>query len=106
MPPPGQNFDHVFHDSFKEAKRELGLMGDPFDYFWQDIGQVIDENPINIYTKELPDISGLWAYPTEPEHPDFLSCIVVFSVEEDERRIHYYGLAAVTEGRLVLPPGF
>ena len=106
MPSPGQNFEHTYHGSFEEAKQELGLTGQPFDYFWQDVAQILDEDPLNVYAKELPSLAGLWAYPTEPKHPDFVSCIVVYSVEGDAWRIHYYGLVAVTDGRLVVPPDF
>jgi hypothetical protein len=103
VPPPGQNFEHHYLDSFEEAKKELGLTGQPFDYFWQDIAQVLDEQPFNVYAKEVPDIPGLWAYPTEPKHPDFVACLVLYSVEDDAERINYFGLAAVKDGRLVVP---
>lgn len=106
MPPPGQNYDHRYLDSFEEAKRALGLTGLPFEYFWQDIAAVLDEQPFNVYSKEAPDISGLWVYPTGPEHPDFVFCLVLYSVEADVARINYHGLAGVKDGRLVVPSQF
>lgn len=106
MPPPGQNYEHRYLDSFEDAKKELGLTGRPFDYLWEGIAQIFDESPFNVYAKPVPDVDGLWAYPTEPEHPDFVSCLVLYSVEADEKRINYFGLAAVQDGRLVVPVDF
>lgn len=105
-PPPGQNYNHEYHDSFREAKLELGLTGDPFDYFWQDIAEVLDDDPFNVYAKPVPDLDGLWAYPTAPAHLDFRSCLVLYSVEAQERQINYFGLAAVEDGQLVVPEDF
>ena len=106
MPPPGQNYEHHYHDSFEDAKKELGLTGQVFDFFWQDISQILHDDPFNVYAKEVPDSGGFWAYPTEPEHLDFRSCLVLYSVEAAEKRINYFGLAAVKDGQLFVPVDF
>ncbi len=105
--PPGQNYEHIYHDSFEKAKRDLGVAGRSFDYFWHDIAQNLDDDPFNVYVREVPNTGGFCVYPTKPEHPDFISCVVYFSVESvPEKRINYYGLEGLPEDWKYVPLHF
>jgi hypothetical protein len=93
-PPPGQNYEHHYHESFEEAKQALGMTGRPFDYFWRDIATLLDEDPFNVYAREIPEQPGFWVYPTAPANADFPSCVVYFSVQDDgaDKCIHFFGI--------------
>ncbi len=106
MPPPGQNYEHHYHETFTEAKRDLGLGGPSFEYFWQDIAQNLDDDPSNVFVKEVPDSEGFRVYPTVPEHPDFIACVVYFSVEEEAKRLNYFGLEALPDDWVYVPLDF
>ena len=97
MPPDGQNYDHRYEESFEDARRELGLGGYAFNYVWGDIAQTLDENPYNVYVREVPNSDGFRVYPTLPLHEDFLSCVVYFCVEEEAKCIRYFGLEGLTD---------
>ena len=92
MPPPGRIYEHVYQRTFEDNKRALGLNGKPFEHFWRDIEKTLDDDPSNIYVRELPGSEGFRIYPTMPEHPDFLECVIYFSVDEETRQILYWGI--------------
>lgn len=106
MSPPGDNYEHVYKESFERDKRALHLTGKPFEHFWRGIRKNLDDDPSNIYVRELPESEGFRIYPTKPAHEDFLSCVVYFCVIEAEREIIYFGLEPVPDDWVYVPLEF
>lgn len=88
-PPP---FEPRYGPSFRAHRRELGLAGANFDYFFRAVEVYLRDYPWE-FSEEVPDSDGIRMLPTRNAFPDIPPLYVYYRVEQDPNRIFYLGLS-------------
>lgn len=89
-----RNFDHIYEKSFEDARDIVGLAGQSFEFFREQIEDHLDRHPW-FYSVEVPGSNEVRVLSTLETLEDIPPLYVYFRIEQsrESAAIHYVGLS-------------
>jgi hypothetical protein len=90
--PFGPDFQPAYDKAFLDDRRELGLHGSNFDFFFEQVeSQILNYPWIN--AREVPESGGVLMRETRGLAPDLPALYIYYKVSKDPPRILFLGLS-------------
>jgi hypothetical protein len=100
-----RKWDADYEPAFYADRRNLGLGGRNFDYFFRDIEKEVLDYPWE-YSKEVPESGGTRMRLTRDAFLDVPPLYVYYKVNAEDCRVRFVGLSRAWSKFDVAPPPF